>query len=290
MIRLFVAGVLALSGMATLGAAQEPALPDVLSRAADYVSTYRSKVSGVSLEEAFILTSQTPGLPPVPKRVSSDLVLLNLGERLIGLRDPFAVDGNALRERKPRVITRLTPPTMAAWSAVQAYSQENDNQFVANVVLWYNDPVFALQFVEKRHQPGIIYKLDGKKKINNVQVVGIGYKEKQEKDKKYLFGTPGNPSSSGRIWVEPATGAIYQIELWVQSESDTVRSEIRFALDEKLGMVLPREATHRFEWRGRGTGISNVDASASGERMSFDGSVKYSNPIYTPIDLAKMMR
>ena len=204
--------------------------------------------------------------------------------------DPFAVDGNALRERKPRVITPAQAADDGGMERSAGVFPGKRQSVPRERRALVHDPVFALQFVEKRHQPGIIDKLDGKKKINNVQVVGVGYKEKQEKGKKYLFGTPGNPSSSGRIWVEPATGAIYQIELWVQSESDTVRSEIRFALDEKLGMGLPKEATHRFEWRGRGTGISNVDASASGERMSFDASVKYSNPTYTPIDLAKMMR
>src|SRR6187401_309628 len=70
--------------------AQEPALPDALGKAADYVAQYRLKASGLSVEEQLLLTELTNGRP-VPRRLASDLVLINVQERLMGLRDPFSI-------------------------------------------------------------------------------------------------------------------------------------------------------------------------------------------------------
>jgi hypothetical protein len=104
------------------------------------------------------------------------------------------------------------------------------------------------------------------------------------------MGTPSNPASSGRIWIDAATGAIHQTELWIQSDSDVARIQVLYAPDAKLGLLLPREANHTFEEYERGTGLSNMGAGGSGRRLRFESSAKYSNAQYTPIDLRKIAR
>ena len=205
--------------------AQEPSLPEALGKAADYVARYRIKASGVSLEELLLLTEMGT-TQRVPRRVASDLVLVNTTERLMGLRDPFALDTKAVREHQPRIIKALGEPTLASWQRVQEFAREGSYLLLANAVLWYSDPMLALRFMEVDHQPRMTYKLEGRKKIDGVQVYGIGFKENREERKVYLLDTPDNPWCSGRIWIEPATGAIHQTELWVQSDTAVARVQV----------------------------------------------------------------
>jgi hypothetical protein len=269
--------------------AQDVPLPDALNKAAAYVATYRPKVSGVSLEELLLLTEMGT-TQRVPRRLSSDIVLVNINDRLMALRDPFAIDTKPMRERQPRIVKALGEPTLASWQRVQEFTRENAYQLLANVVLWYSDPMLALRFIDAENQSRMTYKLEGRKKLNGVQVQGIGFKEKQERGKVYLLGTPSNPAASGRIWVDPATGAIHQTELWIQSDEDVARIQVIYAPDAKLGLLLPRDASHTFESYEKGTGLTNMGAGGAGRRMSFEANAKYTNAQYTPIDLSKIAK
>ena len=270
---------------------QDQALADALAKAGEYFAVYRVKASGVMLEEFLMLTEVAGQQMRVPRRVSSDVVLLNIADRLMSLRDPYAIDTNPTRDRRPRVIEQLKEPSAAGWKLVQAFSQEGAHLFLANVVLWYSEPTLALQFIDTANQPRMTYKIEGRKRINNVQVTGIGFKEVQERGKAYLLGTPSNPFSSGRIWIDPATGAIHQTELWVQSEEDTARVQVTYGPDPASGLLVPREAGHSFDWRERGSGMAGArTAGGVGIRMSFEATAKYTNVRYTPIDLSRIAK
>jgi hypothetical protein len=208
----------------------------------------------------------------------------------MGIRDPFAIDTKALREKQVRIIRALGEPTLAAWQRVQEYARENAFLMMSNVAVWYSDPMLALQFIETARQGTITYKLEGRKKINSVQVVGVGFKEKQADGKKYILGTPSNPSASGRIWVDPATGAIHQTELWIQSDTDVARISVVYTQDAKLNLLVPKDAQHTFEEYERGTGLANMGSGTPGRRASFESTAKYSNAAYTAIDLTKISR
>jgi hypothetical protein len=127
--------------------------------------------------------------------------------------------------------------------------------------------------------------VDGDKKMNGVQVYGLSFKEAKD-GPRILDLIPGNAESSGRLWIDPATGAIHMTELWVQSETDVVRVNVIFAPDAKLDLVLPRSASGSFDWREFGT--RNTDAVGKAQmKLSFETNSEYKNPKYTPIDLIR---
>ena len=289
--RLVSAAILAV-GVTALAAprGQDPSLADAIAQAGAYITSYRTKASGVALDELFLLTEVGGVKMQVPRRVSSDVVLLNIADRLFGIRDPYAIDTKPTRAPGLRVVSELKEPTAAGWQRVQQYAQEGAHYLMANVVLWYSEPTLALMFIETHNQAGIEYKLEGRKRINNVQTVGIGFKEKKAEGRKYLLATPSNPHSSGRIWVDPATGAIHMTEFWVQSDTDTARVQVNYTFDATLGLLIPKDAAHSFDERERGTGISSMGAGGAGRRMSFEGNAKYTNPRYTAIDLSRISR
>ena len=288
MVRLVIVAMLA-AGTLVHASAQEPALPDALRKAAIYVDNYRLKASGLSVDEQLLLT-ELASVRPVPKRLASDLVFVNIQERLMSLRDPFSVDTKAIRERQPRITKVLAEPTRAGWQQVQGFTKEGAYHFMANVVLWYGDPLLALQFVEEQHQKRITYKIEGKKKMNGLEAYAIGFKEIREERKVYVIDTPDNPNASGRIWIDPATGAVHQTELWLQSDTAIARVTVLYAPDAKLDMLVPKESTQTFEARERGTGITNMGAGGANNSMKYEANAKYTNAQFTPIDLAKISK
>ena len=157
--------------------ASAPALADLLRLGAEYAAAYAPKVSGVTLEEQLALIEISGGQMGVPEHLTSDLVLLNTNGHVLGLRDPFEVNGKALRERQPRITKLLAAPTAASWQTVQGFARENAQYLRANVVVWYSDPALALQFILASNQPRLMYKLEGTKKLNGVQTFGVGFKE-----------------------------------------------------------------------------------------------------------------
>jgi hypothetical protein len=270
--------------------AATPALADLLRLGAQYLETYTARVSGVTLEEQFVLIEVSGTQMRVPQRIASDVVFVKIHfqEQVVGLRDPFSIDTKAVRERQPRITRVLAEPTLANWEVAQGYAREHAILLLANVVLWFSDPALAVRFIAGPNQPRLTYTLEGRKRMNGVQVLGIGFKERQAPGTTYLLDKPGNPVSSGRFWIDPATGAIHGTELWVQSETDTARIQVTYAPDKTLDLLLPREAIHTFETRERGSGGSPI--GPRGTKLAFEASARYSNPRYTPIDLSRIVR
>jgi len=290
--RIWVIGIVVAIAVATSVGAQQapaPALADLLRLGASYAATYATKMSGVTLEEQLLLVDVSGRIMTAPQRITSDVVLLRISADgdVVGVRDAFAIDNRALRPRQPRIVNTLAEPTLANWEKVQAYARENAILLVANVVLWFSDPTLALRFIAESNQRRITYKLEGTKRVNGVQVQGVAFKETEVPNRTYLLETPGNPLASGRIWMDPATGAIHMTELWVQSTEDTARIQVTYAADAKLGLLLPRDATHTFENKEPGSG-GTIGTMSS--KMTIEGTARYTNPRYTPLDLGRIVR
>jgi len=157
-----------------------------------------------------------------------------------------------------------------------------------------NEPTFALRFISRGFQGDLKYSLDGKKKINGVDTVGIRFEEPAGQAKQYLTGTRGNARASGRFWVDPATGAVHQTELWLDSKADVANITVKYAPNAALNLMLPTETSETYEERVENSGprdvSRSVDSGRGGGRISFQASAKYSKPTYTPIDLRTLKK
>ena len=58
--------------------------------------------------------------------------------------------------------------------------------------------------------------------------------------------------ASGRVWVEPESGAIVRTELRLSSEGTSVVLLVDFSLEPKLGMWVPERMTESYEVATRG--------------------------------------
>lgn len=294
----FVAVALFVGLTASSVAARQPALDDVLARAAAYHTTYVQKVSGVSLDEQVQLLDVTGGKTRGVIRISSDVVLAGLQGQVIALRDPYAVDTRPLRARDARIIKLLgapATPSLKDWEVASSYPAQGSVHFILDIQLKVNEPTSALQFISAALQPKLKYRLDGKKKMNGVEVVGVRFEEPTGQVWEHLLGTRSNARATGRVWVDPVSGAIHQTELWVDSKAENAIVSVKYAPHAELGLLLPTEMTDTYDEREGGGGPRQMGSGADPRgsvpnRVSVQGRANYSKPAYAAIDLQKLRK
>lgn len=270
--------------------AQTASLEALLKLGADYVAAYAPRVSGVILEEHYVLIEIGAGTMMTPRRIASDVVLINLNDEAIALRDAFAIDNRSLRDRAPRINALLETPSGKAWILAQDYARQSQVHFGVAIVVQASEPVLALRFLSAAHQPSLRFRLDGRKKLNGVAVAGVRFEEPRARDAKHLLNTRGNASASGRFWLDPATGAVHQTELWAESKTEVARVSVTYAPDPNLGLLLPTELVGTFEERVLGIGPDAAGSSVYNVRQLIESTATYSNARLVPIDLRKIRR
>jgi hypothetical protein len=284
-----IVGIAALTAFTGFTAStQQPALEDVLAKAAAYHSTYLQKTSGVVLDEQTQILDVTGGKTRGVIRVSADVVLVGLQGQVISLRDPYAVDTRPVRPKGSRISTLLgapATPTIKDWELAASYPQQGTVHFILDLQVKVNEPTSALQFISAALQPKMKYKLDGQKKMNDVQVVGLRFEEPTSQEMTHILATRSNARATGRFWIDPLTGAIHQTELWVDSKWEN-------APHKALGLLLPTQMNDTYEEREGGGGprqMGSGDPRGSvANRVSVQSRSNYSNATLAPIDLTKL--
>lgn len=285
--RTLLAGLITAALAETAAPAPQPQLQDVLARAAEYHAAYTRKLSGVSLEEQTRLMEVSGDVTRSIVRISADVVFVDVSREVVALRDIYAIDTKPTRARTPRILERLgapATPTVDDWVVARAFPGEQKVYFLLDIVIKVNQPTSALQFIAAANQPSLKYRLDGRRKMNGVDVIGVRFEEVEERGRRYLLGTRANARATGRCWIDPATGAIHQTDLWVDSRIERTYSEranvsVKYAPHASLGLLLPSEMNDTYE-----------EFDASGGIRSVQSSARYSNATFAAIDLTRLRR
>ena len=271
----------------SISATQQASLDDVLKAGRAYVAAYVPKISGAVLDERYTLIDASTGRMDVPTRVSSDLVLLNVNGQAIALRDAYAINGAKIREAQPRIPALLADPTMEKWEQVRAYARESQRHFMTELVVRLNDPLLALRFMTPQDPSKFTFTLEGQKKMDGAEVVGLRFQENRAEHTKYVLGTRGNGAVSGKFWLEPATGVIHQTEFYLESKSESGRVVVTYANAKGLDMWLPSKTVENYQEREETGGPTGMGAGGVGRSMKLEANAAYSNPRYTAIDLTR---
>lgn len=281
---LFTVFAVAVALVPSLSARQQPAAEDLLKAARTYAGAYAVKVSGAVLDERYTLMEVGSGRMQTPARINSDMVFVNVNGTLVTLRDSYSVGGAKIREPELRISTLLAEPTQAKWDQAMTLSRASYKYFLSDLVLRLNDPVYALRFLAEAHASKLTFSIEGKKKMNGVDVVGLRFTENRSDDTKYIIGTRGNGAASGRFWVDPATGTIHGIELALDSKTETGVVTVTFAPVKGMDFLLPSKTVEMFEERSDSSGGR---LGAGNSYMKFEASAAYGNPRYSAIDFSK---
>lgn len=279
-----------IAGAAPRGAQQDPAVAELLRVANDFLNTYVRSASGASLDERYTLTL-VGGVSSRPLRITSEIVFVNVNGRLYGFRDAATIDGAKLRDPKvSRLIPLLAEPTQDKWTQAQRVAQDSYQYFQSELVVLLHDPMLALHFIQPAQHATFTYRIDDTKKMNGVETTALRFEEIRGELTTYVMGTRGNGWSSGRLWIDPATGAVHQTEYWLESTTEGVRVNITYKFDEKLKLWLPSKMGANYDMRPAPDNQINRGVGGYGARFTYQANADYSNPRYTLVDLMKMTR
>ena len=117
---------MAFLALAPVAHAQEPSLDVVLARAGEYVTEFRSQLSGIVSEERYEQRARTPtgALQGLRSYENDDVVLKSDfllvrppgSDRDIEFRDVYEVDGRATRDREERLMRLFLDPSVGAFT------------------------------------------------------------------------------------------------------------------------------------------------------------------------------
>ena len=255
--------------------ADRPSLEQVLSAVARYLAKYEEELSAVVLEERYQQrVIEEPVGPYDLRHLRSDVLLIRDPElEWVGFRDVFEVDGRAVRDRDQRLQRLFLGDRASAMEQVQRIVAEstryNLNSERVTVQRSVNMPMTALRFLTGENQPRSTFKHGGLKRLEGKPAIVI---ELTEREKPRIIQTDDDSASSGRVWVDPASGAVMRTELWLEMTNPTyktsvsVRVRVSFARNDKLGIWLPAEMDE--EYRSGRTRITGTASYINPRRFS----------------------
>ena len=260
-------------------AVQEPALETVLARAADYVTDYRERLSGIVTEERYEQLARTPGrdnrgffdFDDDRIELRSDFLLVKPEgqERYVEFRDVFEVNGLLVRDRQDRLTELFLNTSATAARQIEQITIESARYNVGGILRTLNTPTLALLLLRPTVQPRFVFShttdrsptldlddLDAVSDATGVRVVAF----REVATGTVISGEAGKDlPATGRFWIDAETGRILVSELIVE-DPGIIRAlvDVRYAHDPELGHMMPVEMRERYNDLRDGTVVEGT--------------------------------
>lgn len=240
--------------------AQEPALADVLAKAAQYAAGFadasRMLVCEERAEQTFIqvMTNINGGVEYKPmggrKWVAEMVVIASPDEEKSGFpwrefRDVLSQDGKVARE-KSRLGGLAIKPLAQAYGEAQAATTEAAGVRLGRFLRAGFLPRIAAVLLHASNQSRFEFKRGGERTIAGVKTREVRYVEKTGPT---IFMNGDRPAPmSGSLWIDPATGAVLASTLR-NSDGGKLSDETTTTckLDQVTGLWLPSQITEKME-------------------------------------------
>ena len=250
--------------------AQEPALANVLDRAAAYVADFHRQLSGVVAEERYVQEvkafAQRPRrlTNPMRSELHSDLLLVRPvgGGEWTEFRDVFEVNGVAVRDRSDRLTRLFLDRSSSARAQIGRILDESSRFNIGEIARNINTPVFALQILESANQGRFRFKrtndrvpatLTRESSVPGAFRTGteVWTVEFQEKRSGTLIRTDKMKDlpSSGRFWIDPYTGRVLMSELVAKNRDLTATVDVSYQSEPLVGFLVPVEMRENYRDR-----------------------------------------
>jgi hypothetical protein len=271
--------------VATLVAAQPaPTLAQLVDRMGVYLTAYETQLSSVVADERFEQRIDygrgseageadtwfgEPGAVGGPgrstrvdrrsRRLESEIAFIRLpgGAEWLGFRDVRKVDGRAVVSSGSSIGTVLASPAgdLTKARAIAEAGAEHNLGSPRTV----NVPTAALEIVLPMHRAAHEFVRIEDERVRGTRTAVVRFLE-VARPTLVKEPTGRNLVSSGRVWIEAATGTLWRIEWVYQAErrdgsAPPPRLRVDFAPHRELGMMVPIEMTEVFAISGgRGEG------------------------------------
>jgi hypothetical protein len=264
-----------LCGLTLAVHAQTPAVADVVKAASGYLTEYSQKVGTVVAEEEY--TQREPAIPSGNRRLLSDVAILGFGNGQITMfRDVVAIDGREVRPKDDRLAKLFaSAPTQASQEQANAFAEDGMRYYLSPNLRTLDIPTLALEFFRIENQPQSEFSLDGGlRKQDGAQIATVKFKVNKDAT---VLPTPDGATTSGKAWIDVATGTIRQTELVVTGKNFNFKTTTKYAHDKGLDLWLPSEVSQLVDVSLAASGLSNMGAGGQmGAKQSLEGRARYS--------------
>ena len=237
-------GLLALTAP---GAAQPPALIDLLVLAGEYVrgfqvdlasiigdEKYRQSVRHIETKEGrdYILT--------IERTTLSEMLFLWVaeGHGWLAVRNVLSVDRKPVPDSRSRLERMLADPEPGAVGRFRRLRDESARFNIGSINRNFSDPALALQFVHPSVQPRFDFTLGGREVVDGTATWQIAFAERATPTMIAIDSR--DALSTGMIWVT-SSGIVLRTRLAIADPASRLRltMEVSHGRDAKLGGWLP---------------------------------------------------
>lgn len=241
-------------GLVRIGAAQQPAALDVvLARLGAYLLDYETKVFELVAEERYKQwvkrRSGYGGDTILRRNLRSTYFLVRLpdGHAWFGFRDVVHVDGrDVTREGRPMAQV-LSERTASAYDEALAIMRGNAKYNIGDIYRTINVPLQALDLLHPQNRTRLDFHADGRGRVGGQETAIVAFQERSVPTLPTLVsdGFGGELLARGRVWIEPATGAVLRTELGFNGRAARFLKDssirVDYRRDPKLQVLLPTE-------------------------------------------------
>lgn len=241
-------------GLVRIGAAQQPAALDVvLARLGAYLLDYETKVFELVAEERYKQwvkrRSGYGGDTILRRNLRSTYFLVRLpdGHAWFGFRDVVHVDGrDVTREGRPMAQV-LSERTASAYDEALAIMRGNAKYNIGDIYRTINVPLQALDLLHPQNRTRLDFHADGRGRVGGQEAAIVAFQERSVPTLPTLVsdGFGGELLARGRVWIEPATGAVLRTELGFNGRAARFLKDssirVDYRRDPKLQVLLPTE-------------------------------------------------
>lgn len=258
-----------------------PSLAQVLDRAARYTTTFHEQLSGIVAEETYIQEARSVGTARTRKvqrrRLKSDLLLVRPAnaDRYVEFRDVFEVDGIAVRDRQQRLLALFVEPTAQSRNQLRAIIDESARYNPGNINRNINTPMLALSFLAPAMQPRFRFSRARQREPQRLGTVADADAANRplfrvatemwvlafrERERPTVIRTTRGADfpAAGRIWLDPATGAVLMTELVMTNRSISATVTVSYQSEPLLGLQVPVAMQEQYDGRAE-----TIDAFAT---------------------------
>ena len=230
--------------------AQDPPLDVLLDRLGAYLQDYEAKafelVADEQYEQWIRRRKGYSGGTVQRRKLKSNYFLIRLpdGRAWYGFREVTSVDGDVIPAAKRSMADVLSERTPDAVEEALAMTRANAQYNIGGVYRTINVPVQALEMFVPQFHPRFEFQHAGRDKVRGQQAVVVGFKERSMPT-LISDGFGGDVISSGRLWLEPGTGAVFRTELHFSGPAASYLKEnslrVDYEFDARVQILVPRE-------------------------------------------------
>lgn len=236
-----------------LGAAvsAQPAVPPLVAKVTEWVDRFQTEFGSVVSEERYEQrVRRAPGSPvtsnrsrPQDTELVSDFLLVQVpGEGWIPFRDVFERDGGRVRDREDRLARLfLKGSTGSTLEHARKIMNEGARYNIGSIERNINAPTLVLSFLTPLHRYRFTFTEAGADEHGTI----IAFTETARPT--YIATTNRRDLPvSGRVWVDPATGAVRRTQLDAVDASVQAYITVTYTWDEGMQMAVPARMDERY--------------------------------------------